>query len=121
MKKAIGEKSSPEKENCCKYKKNIVTAKSTYEKTMNLPKWIYDITRPVFDALADGELLLRCFYGEAHNPSETFNWVLIQQFYIIMKEYVVLALHFRILKLITVIICKKVASKGIKSLLEKLI
>ena len=73
MKKAIGEKSSPEKENCCKYKKDIVTAKSTYKKTMSLPKWIYDIIRPVFDALADGELLLKCFYGEAHNPSETFN------------------------------------------------
>ena len=52
---------------------------------------------------------------------QQLNWVLIQQFYIIMKEYVVLALHFRILKLIMVMICKKVASKGIKSLLEKLI
>ena len=52
---------------------------------------------------------------------QQLNWVLIQQFYIIMTEYVVLALHFRILKLIMVMICKKVASKGIKSLLEKLI
>ena len=42
-------------------------------KRLSLPKWIYDIIRPVFDALADGELLLKCFYGEAHNPSETFN------------------------------------------------
>ena len=57
----------------CKYKKDILTGKSTYKKTINLPKWIYHIIQPVFDALADDELLSKCFSGEAQNPNEVFN------------------------------------------------
>ena len=58
---------------CCKYKKDIVTGKSIYKKTINLPKWVYHIMRPVFDALADDELSLKCFHGETQSPNEAFN------------------------------------------------
>ena len=51
----------------------MVTGKSTYKKTINLPKWIYNIIRPVFDALADDKLLSKCFHGETQNPNEAFN------------------------------------------------
>ena len=30
----------PGEDSCCEYKKDIVTGKSTYKKTTNLPKWI---------------------------------------------------------------------------------
>ena len=42
---------SPAEVSWCKYKKDIVTGKSTHEGTINLSKWIYHIIRPVFDAL----------------------------------------------------------------------
>ena len=54
----------PGEDSWCKYKKDIVTGKSTYKKAINLPKWIYHIIRPVFDALADDELLSKCFHGK---------------------------------------------------------
>ena len=41
--------------------------------TINLPKWIYHIIRPVFDALADDDFLSKCFHGETQNPNEVFN------------------------------------------------
>ena len=63
----------PGEDSWCKYKKDMVTGKSTYKKTINLPKWIYNIIRPVFDALADDELLSKCFHGETQNPNEAFN------------------------------------------------
>ena len=63
----------PDEDSWCKYKKDMVTGKSTYKKTINLPKWIYSIIRPVFDALADDELLSKCFHGETQNPNEAFN------------------------------------------------
>ena len=64
---------STRRRRCCEYKKDIVTGKSTYKKTINLPKWIYNIIRPVFDAHVDDELLSKCFHGEAQNPNEAFN------------------------------------------------
>ena len=63
----------PGEDSWCKYKKDIVTGKSTYKKTINLPKWMYHFIRPVFDALADDELLSKCFHGETQNPNEAFN------------------------------------------------
>ena len=63
----------PGEESWCKYKKDIATGKDTYKKSINLPKWIHDIIRPVFDALADDELLSKCFHGETQNPNEAFN------------------------------------------------
>ena len=63
----------PGEDSWCKYKKNIVTGKSTYKKTINLPKWMYHFIRPVFDALADDELLSKCFHGETQNPNKAFN------------------------------------------------
>ena len=63
----------PGEDSWCKYKKDIVTGKSTYKKTINLPKWIPHIIRPVSDALADDELLSKCFHGETQNPNEAFN------------------------------------------------
>ena len=33
----------PDEDSWCKYKKDMVTGKSTYKKTINLPKWIYNI------------------------------------------------------------------------------
>ena len=63
----------PGEDSWCKYKKDIVTGKSTYKKTINLPKWMYHFIRSVFDALADDELLSKCFHGETQNPNEAFN------------------------------------------------
>ena len=63
----------PGENSWCKCKEDIVTGKSTYKKTINLPKWIYHIIRPVFDALADNEFLSKCFHGETQNPNEAFN------------------------------------------------
>ena len=63
----------PGEDSWWKYKKDIVTGKSTYRKTINLPKWIYHIIRPVFDALADDDVLSKCFHGETQNPNEAFN------------------------------------------------
>ena len=63
----------PGEDSWCKHKKDKVTGKSTYKMTINLPKWIYHIIRPVFDALADDEFLSKCFHGETQNPNEVFN------------------------------------------------
>ena len=82
--------------------------------------------QPVFDALADDELLSKCFHGDTQNPNETFNkivWTRFPKFiYVsrsiiqlgvnsavlhIMKKHVVLVMYFYILKLIMVIIWKK--------------
>ena len=63
----------PGEDSWCKHKKDKVTGKSTYKMTINLPKWIYHIIRPVFDALADDDFLSKCFHGETQNPNEVFN------------------------------------------------
>ena len=53
----------------CKYKTDIVTGK-LYGHTI----------QPVFDALADDELLSKCFHGDTQNPNETFNKIVWTRF-----------------------------------------
>ena len=62
----------PGEDSWCKHKKVRATGKSI-QKTIHLPKWIYHIIRPVFDALADDEFLSKYFHGETQNPNEVFN------------------------------------------------
>ena len=40
---------------------------------IKLPKWIYYIIPPVFDALTDDKLLSKCFHGERQNLNESCN------------------------------------------------
>ena len=54
----------PREDSWCKYRKEIVTGNQFTKKTINLPKWIYHIAGPVFDVLADTELLWKCFHVE---------------------------------------------------------
>ena len=97
-----------------------------------MPKWIYHSIRSSFDPLADNELLSKCFHGETQNPNEAFInivWTKCPKPIYVSRSIMELGLnsvvlhynvmYFHTLKLIMVIILKKIASKGIKSILEK--
>ena len=61
------------KDSWCKFQRDKVTKQNTYKATISLPKWVHDIIRPVFDNLANDELLTKCVHGETQNPNEAFN------------------------------------------------
>ena len=46
---------------------------------------------------------------------QSWKWLLIQHFFILVKEPVPLVIHCCILRLVMVVLWKKLASKGIKS------
>ena len=57
----------------CKYKKDQITKKNTYKKTINLPHWMLKILRPIFENLSKEELLKQCLHGKTQNKNESFN------------------------------------------------
>ena len=61
------------KESWCKWQKDIITGKSTYKANINLPKWIHDILRPIFQDLSSDELLSKCLHGKTQNANEALN------------------------------------------------
>ena len=59
----------------CKFKNYLDTGKSTYKKTIDLPRNIFDIIWSIFEELSEDELLLKCVHGETQNHNEAFNGI----------------------------------------------
>ena len=54
----------------CKWQKDIATGKKTYKNNINVPKWIHDIIKPIFEELNKNELLMKSLHGETQNANE---------------------------------------------------
>ena len=56
-----------------KWQKDKSTGKKTYRNKTNIPKWIHDIIRPIFEELSGDELLSKCLHGKTQNANEALN------------------------------------------------
>ena len=64
----------PSNENSwCKWQRDQITGNSTYKKSINLPKWIHDLLKPIFQDLSSDELLSKCLHGKTQNANESLN------------------------------------------------
>ncbi len=70
----------PDGENSwCKWKKDLATGKNTYKKSINIPKWIYNLLRPIFEELSSDDLLSKCLHGKTQNANEALNNIIWQK------------------------------------------
>ena len=57
----------------CKYQKYKLTGKQKYKSKINIPKWIHNIIKPIFEDLPSSELLSKCLHGKTQNTNEALN------------------------------------------------
>ena len=62
-------------ETWCKWQYDKLKGTSKYKNSISIPKWIYDIVKPIFTQLSSDELLSKCLHGETQNTNESFNAV----------------------------------------------
>ena len=64
----------PSSENSwCKWRQDERNHTSRYRKNINLPVWIHDLLKPVFQELSRDELLSKCLHGQTQNCNESLN------------------------------------------------
>ena len=63
----------------CKWQRDTVTMKSTYKRSINIPKWIHDVLRPVLQDLSADKLLSKCLHGKTPNCNEALNSMIWQK------------------------------------------
>jgi len=64
----------PRKEDSwCKWQRDQITGSTLYKKSINLPIWIHDIIKPIFQELSSDELLSKCLQGKTQNANESLN------------------------------------------------
>ena len=44
-----------------------------YKESINIPKSIFEIVKPIFVSLSSDDLLKKCLHGQTQNPNESFN------------------------------------------------
>ena len=58
----------------CKWRKHQSANDAKKQKIkINLPKWIHDIIKPIFEDLSRDELLSKCLHGQTQNANESLN------------------------------------------------
>ena len=69
------------KDSWCKWQRcngnNLTNKKQESNKnTINLPKWIHDELKPIFEELSKDQLLSKCLHGQTQNANESLNNVI---------------------------------------------
>ena len=61
------------KESWCKWQSDQVTGANTYKSKVNLPVCIQNEIKPIFQDLANADMLRKCLHGMTQNSNESFN------------------------------------------------
>ena len=63
----------------CKWQKDQISGKKTYKIKVNMPKWIHDLIKPIFEDLSSDKLLSKCLHGKTQNANESINNIIWQK------------------------------------------
>lgn len=63
----------------CKWQRDQISGKRTYKIKVNMPKWIHDLIKPIFEDLSSDELLSKCLHGKTQNANESINNIIWQK------------------------------------------
>ena len=85
----------------CKWKFDQLKGTKTYKPHVNIPKWIYNIIKPIFVDLSDETLLRKCLHGLTQNVNEALNqiiWTKIPKSIFVGKHLLEMGVHSAIIE-----------------------